>query len=557
MSNMKTTITTPIKTLLSFSAVGALALVLAGCGSDADIVSGEPGVDSVRRLSESEYRHSIADIFGEDVQVTGRFEPSVREHGLNAVGASQLTITPSGFEQYYAIAADVTKQAFEDASGKKNLPCTPANGASFEQACAEQVVAQFGRRLFRRNLEPAEIAPYVGIAQQGAEAFNDFSYGVRAALAAMMASPDFLFRIERTEMDPDNKKSLRLDGYSKATRLSHFLWNTTPDEELLAAAESGAIHTEKGLQAQVQRMLQSPKLEDGVRALFGDILHLDKFANVSKDGQLYPKFSQLVLTSAEEETLRTIVDHLLIERGDYRELFTLQETYINRTLAAVYKAPFGFSDEWEKYRFPEQENRSGILSQVGFLTLHSHPGDSSPTLRGVAVNEIFRCEETPDPPANVDFSIIQDVNNPDLNTRRKRLMAHATDPSCSGCHTRVDPLGLPLDAFDALGQIRPYDGDELIDVSLEMFGKHYEGAPGLGDALYNDPQVANCLVNHVYGYSTGRWWKVENQNVVEDMYEVFADNNYELRSLFESIIMHPKFFRPVVPGQDGNSVAGL
>src|SRR5262249_22638575 len=160
------------------------------------------------------------------------------------------------------------------------------------------------------------------------------------------------------------------------------------------------------------------------------------------------------------------------------------------------------------------------------------PGESSPTKRGVAINEIFRCEEMPEPPANVDFSIVQDVNNPKLRTRRSRLMAHATDESCAGCHRKTDPLGLPLDRFDALGQIRRSDSGEPIDVSMELKGLSYEGAPGLGKALGSDPQVARCFVDHVYGYATGRWAQNGDRTLIDPLYQSFEKEGYRLRMLF-------------------------
>lgn len=541
------------KVFIAAVVAGGLSGLFTSCSNDSQQVAGEPGVDSLRRLNESEYHHTVADIFGEDIEVVGRFEPDVREHGLNAIGSSNLTITPAGFEQYYNIASGIMQQALDEKRAAKTLGCAPAEGSFFDDACAGSIINRYGRRLFRRPMTEQETQPYMALAKEASNTFEDFTYGMRLALTTMMATPDFLFRVERSEIDPDG--GLRLDAYSKATRLSHFLWNTTPDETLLTAAEKGELHTQEGLSKQVARMIESPKLEQGVRALFIDMLELDEFNNVSKDGQLYPKFSQLVLTSAKEETLLTIIDHLLANNGDYRELFTLQETFINRTLAAVYKTRYRFDQEWSKYKFPEDEERSGILSQVGFLSLHSHPGESSPTLRGVAVNEIFRCIATPDPPANVDFSIVQDVNNPELNTRRKRLEAHATDPACAGCHNNIDPLGLPLDRFDALGQARPFEGDNLIDVGLQFKGQHYDGAPGLGEALANDPQVSKCFVNHVYGFATGRWARAESGQVVEDSYQAFEEGQYRLTQLFKDIVTHPDFFKPVVP-ESASAVEG-
>jgi hypothetical protein len=519
----------------------AAAALLSACspGGDED----RPGVQSIRRLNESEYRSTIADLFGRKVEVSGRFEPDARQHGLNALGSASLSISRSGFEQYGAIAHGVLTQALDPKNAEQILACGPHDAKAFDEACARETLSTYGRRLFRRAVSADELAAYLAIAADATLKLADFRKGMRSALTAMLVSPDFLFRAERFERDPEEWwGGLRMDGYSRATRLSYFLWNTTPDEELLAAAESGALHTDEGLRAQVERLIRSPRLADGVRALFGDLLQFDQFANVSKDADLYPKFSQLVASSAQEETLRTVLHQLLDQDGDYRALFYLNETFINRTLAAVYRTRYRFDEPWSRYTFPESDERAGILSQISFLALHSHPGESSPTKRGVAINEIFRCEEMPEPPANVDFSIVQDTNNPRLRTRRARLLAHSEDATCAGCHLKTDPLGLPLDRFDALGQLRHDDNGEPIDVSVELQGVAHQGAPGLGRALAADPQVTRCFVDRVYGYATGRWAERGDRALVESMYQSFEKSGYRLRALFRALVTHPGFF---------------
>lgn len=518
-----------------------VAVALSACSSG----EGErPGVQSIRRLNESEYRSTIADLFGKKIEVSGRFEPDARQHGLNALGTTSLSISRSGFEQYAAIAQGVLAQALDPKNAEQILACGPDDAKIFDEACAREVLKTYGRKLFRRAVSDDELGAYVAIAADATPKLADFRKGMRSALTAMMVSPDFLFRVERFEWDPESRGELRMDGYSRASRLSYFLWNTAPDDALLAAAESGALHTEQGLHEQVERLIGSPRLADGVRALFGDLLQFDQFANVTKDAELYPKFSQLVASSAQEETLRTVVHHLLEQDGDYRALFTLNETFINRTLAAVYRTRYRFDDAWSRYTFPEGDERAGILSQISFLALHSHPGESSPTKRGVAITEIFRCEEMPEPPANVDFSVVQDTSNPALPTRRSRLLAHSHDASCSGCHLKTDPLGLPLDRFDALGQIRREDHGEPIDVSVELQGVSVQGAPGLGRALAADPGVPRCFVDRVYGYATGRWAERGDRAVVESMYQSFEKSGYRLRTLLRDLVMHPDFFAP-------------
>src|SRR5262249_5232281 len=151
------------------------------------------------------------------------------------------------------------------------------------------------------------------------------------------------------------------------------------------------------------------------------------------------KFNQSVSDSAREETLKTVVDLLVRKKQDYRDLFTSNETFINRPLASVYRVPYASSSDWAPYTFSESAERSGILTQISFLSLFSHPGSSSPTKRGFKVLEMFMGETTPDPPADVDLSRVQATNE---GTIRSRLIDHMNNESCAGCHQRTDPPGL-------------------------------------------------------------------------------------------------------------------
>src|SRR5204862_7605659 len=258
-----------------------------------------------------------------------------------------------------------------------------------------------------------------------------------------------------------------LDSYSRATRLSFLMWNTTPDAELLGAARSGELNTSEGLAKQVDRLMASPRLDAGMRAFFGDMLQLDSFDTVSKDSLLYPKWGSTMATSAREETLRTVIGLALHDNGDIRDLMTTRETYIDRRLAVLYRVPFPFTGDWVKYEFPADSGRSGILTQISMLSMFSHPGRSSPTKRGVALLDILLCEPTPAPPANVDFSLVNDVSG-NLKTVRERLEAHATNPTCASCHTHSDPIGLVLEGFDTIGGRRTKENGVVINLKASL-----------------------------------------------------------------------------------------
>jgi uncharacterized protein DUF1592/uncharacterized protein DUF1588/uncharacterized protein DUF1595/uncharacterized protein DUF1585/uncharacterized protein DUF1587 len=499
---------------------------------------------AVRRITETQYRHTIADVFGPEIKINARFEPEKREEGLLAIGSARLSLTSSGFEQYFALASSISDQALSEKQRAASVPCKPADPARADEACARQFIESYGERLFRRPLTESETLARLKTASTGARQSGDFYAGLKLALTSLLVAPEFLFRMETAEPDPANPSQYRLDGYTKAARVSFLLWDSTPDQELLAAARSGAIHTEAGLKQQLTRLISSPRFEDGVRAFFTDMLQLDGFENLVKDPAIYPKFNQAVADSAKEQTLKTIIDLLVRQGRDYRDLFTSNDTFINRPLASVYRIPFAAPGGWAPYTFPQSSGRSGILTHVSFLSLFAHPGTSSPTKRGIKALEIFMCEPTPDPPADVDFSSVQDSNK---GTVRGRLLDHMKNRGCAVCHSRTDPPGLALEHFDGLGQLRTMENGMRIDVGGELEGLKFEGAQGLGKTLRNHPSVPACLVRNVYAYGVGRKTEQRDEAYLSDQAKVFAGAGYRLPDLMTQIASSPEFFKVVFP----------
>jgi hypothetical protein len=511
---------------------------------------------ATRRLTESQYRHTIRDLFGVDIRIEGRFEPEKRQDGLLAIGRSDLSVTTSGLEQYFAMAQSIADQALDPKRRERIVGCAPAAPAAFDRACAARFVASYGERLFRRPLSAGELAARLAAAERGTQRTGDFHAGLKLALASLLTAPEFLFRIEVAERDPAERGSYRLDAYSKAARLSFLFWDAPPDAELLEAARTGRLNQPDELSRQVARLSASPRLQEGVRAFFADMLQLDQFDGLVKDTKAYPKFSQAVADSAREEVLRTVIDHLVVKRRDYRDLFTSNETVLNRHLAAVYQVPFRSGEEWGAYSFPASAGRSGLLTQIAFLSLFSHPAVSSPTRRGVKLREMFLCMPTPEPPPNVDFSAVQAL---DKGTVRERLTAHMANPVCAGCHKLTDPGGLALERFDGLGQLRMSENGQPIDVKAVFNGAEVEGAQGLGKALHRDPQLATCLVRNVYAYGVGRDAKGSDEAYLANTVESFAKSGYRLPELMSRMAVTPEFFSVSLldPAPAGRRIAGF
>lgn len=549
---------------MRFASVSLAALAMA-CGSFMLVAgTGSHAADSaqasapalktiaVRRITESQYRHAIANTFGKDIVINGRFEPGKREEGLLAVGGMQLSITSGGFEQYFSIARSVADQVMDPKRRDALVGCKPADAKAADDACAKAFLAKYGETLFRRPLTSGDLAARVAVANKGAAQSGDFYEGLKLSLVSLLMAPEYLFRIELAEPDPANPGKLRLDGYTKAARLSYLIWDSEPDAELMAAAARGDLHSKEGLERQLARMTASPKMELGARAFFEDMLQLDQFESLTKDAATYPKFSLAVAESAKEQTLRTLIDHLVVKKGDYRKVFTSDTTYINRHLAAVYQAPFAAPDGWTQYTFPKDSGRSGIVTEVTFLSLFSHPGGSSPTKRGVKIHEIFMCEPTPEPPADVDFSKVQAL---DKGTVRERLLDHMTNEGCATCHRVSDPVGLALEHFDSLGQSRKLENGKLIDVSAQIGDKKFSGAQGVGQLLHDDPKTAACLVRNVYAYGVGHVIEEDDEDYLDAQAKAFATDGYKLPALFTRIGSSPEFFKVVLPAKAAPAAA--
>ena len=544
------------KSSSTLTRVAVAAVVTLGIGGGAYwwLSQREPdtsgGTSVTRRITEEQYRNIVADVFGPNVEVGGRFEIDVRDAGLLAVGTGRVSITAAGVEQYDKMARSVAGQVVSEAHRDALFPCAPVSADAPDDACAADFLKSAGRLLYRRPLAKDELQEQVALAAQSAKMLKSFYAGVGTSLATMLVSPQFLFRTEEIEADPAKSGAWRLDGYSKASQLSFLLWNSGPDPELLEAAETGALHSKAGLRQQVDRMLQSPRLETGVRAFFADMLGYDGFATLSKDPVIYPKFSSRVADDAREQTLRTLTHHLLTLRGDYRDVFTTPKTFLTPLLASIYQIKVSVPrGGWMPYEFAPNDPRAGILSQVSFMALHSHPGRSSPTLRGKALREILLCQVVPLPPANVDFKLVQDTASEKFKTVRARLSAHATDPTCAGCHRVIDPIGLALENFDASGGYRTSENGEVIDTSGDLDGNAFSDPVGLGKAVHDSPAAPKCLVDRLAAYGLGRAPAEGEQEWLAHLEQRFQSVGFRLPELLREIVLSPAFYRvePVAP----------
>ena len=533
------------RSLMVLAAVG-----LAACEPSEPKTEG--AAPAMRRLSNDQYRNIIADIFGPHITVAGQADAILRNEGLVAIGARSARITPSGFEKYYTMARSVAQQAVSEENRDSLFPCKPKADNAADDVCAGQFFSQIGRLLYRRPLTAAEIAVPVKASAQGTKVTGDFYRGIAVGLAGMMETPQFLFIADNVEPDPKHAGGVRLTAAAKAARLSFLLWNTTPNDALLSAAEHGELDSKDGLATYVDRMMASPRVEAGARAFLEDFLHFDQFETLEKDSIIYPAFTMRVVEDSKEQVLRTAIDHLIDRGADYRDLFTTRKTFVTGSLARIYRIPTSRpqGSAWVPYEFAADDPRAGILTQIGFVALASHPGRSSPTLRGRAIRENLLCQKVPDPPGNVDFSLFEAPDSA-LKTARERLTAHRTAPACAGCHKITDPIGLALENLDGVGQFRDDENGAHIDASGDLDGMAFTDAAGLGRAMHDNPATASCVVQRLTSYALGRALESGDREFMAYIEKSFATDGYKFTSLLRRIALSDAFYAvaPAPPAQ--------
>ncbi len=524
-------------------AAGLCVVAFAGAAVEAPEPAAIPGDTTVRLINGAQYTNVVRSLFGSDIRFSAKFPPMRRVEGLVTVGSSSAVVTPALLDTFEQTGRQVAAQVVDERHRTNLIPCAPKNEKAPDGQCASEFLAKVGRTLYRRSLTSKELEYWTASAASSAEQYGDFYAGLSASLAGMLVSPQFIFFTESTEPDPAAPGMRRLNGPSKAMRISMALWNTPPDERLIVAGETGDIHRPAVFKREIDRLIGAPEFRLGVRAFFEDMLVLETFDELSKDGGLYPAFTLKVAIETREQLLRIIEDHLVARKGDYRDLFTTRNIFLSQDLAALYRVPVKAqgSLSWVPYELPADDARIGILAQPGFLAINSHPGRSSPTRRGKALRELFMCQRVPDPPPNVDFSNFEDPAN-GARTARARLDAHSANPVCAGCHKITDPIGLSLEQFDGAGQFRTFENGAAIDPSGSLDGVTYNDAKGLASLVRNHPAVVSCVVDRFYKYSHARGVAAADRQVLKQLQDDFEKASYSFPELARAMVSDKEFF---------------
>jgi hypothetical protein len=432
-----------------------------------------------------------------------------------------------------AAAEAISEQAVADLPAL--LPCDPA--AIGEDACADEFIADFGRRAYRRPLTESEIAELRGV-YQTAKA-TDFASGIRVVVATALQSPFFLYHVEQAD---DGQGTLaKLNGYEVASRLSYFLWSSMPDATLFDAAASGALDNGEGVVAQAERMLADPKAADTIASFHLQWLDLSDFSDLEKDPGTFPGFDEALKEAMAQETARFA--DFVIREGDAKlsTLLTASYSFPSGPLATLYGAEAA-SDPSAPVELDPRE-RSGLLTHASVLARHAHGNQTSPVARGVLVRENILCQTLPTPPENVNNT----PPDPDPNlTTRERFNLHTQDPTCAACHQLIDGIGFGFENYDAIGVYRAEENDKPVDASGNIVGTDdingkFNGVVELSKILAASESVQHCMARQWFRFAFGRIESDDDTAKLKALDDTFRETGFDIRQLIMAIVKNDAF----------------
>jgi hypothetical protein len=419
----------------------------------------------------------------------------------------------------------------QSASRAKIFTCQPAAGDSNGTACAQQIIGNLARRAFRRPVADEDVTPLMAFYRSG-HAAGGFEAGVRDALSAILASPHFLYRAE----PGDGADGIRtLSDLELASRLSFFLWSSLPDEELLKVATESRLSKPDVLAAQVSRMLADPRAMSLSDDFAFQWLHLAKLDEITPDRGQFPHASGLLDPRAMfKEELRLFIDSVLRSDRSVIELLTADHTFLNERLAMHYGIETVKGSHFRRVTLADKA-RHGLLGKGAILMLTAYPNRTSPVLRGAWILDRLLGTPPSDPPLDVP-SLPENRRGQPAKTLRARLEQHRANPTCFACHGVMDPLGLALENFNAVGQFRAHDPDTLtlIDAAGQLpDGTPISGPDDLRRALVERPdqQFVQAVTENLMTYALGRSLDHRDMPTVRRIVRQAAADDYRFKSI--------------------------
>lgn len=440
-----------------------------------------------------------------------------------------------------------------DAAGPGDTPsrravfvCTPAsNDLGSEEVCATEILSGLANRAYRRPLQQTDIDTLMDFYRIGrGDGQSGFDAGIQLAVERILISPDFLFRVEQDPLNVAPETDYELSDLELASRLSFFLWSSIPDEELLSIAERGELQNPDILEAQTQRMLGDPRSSALVKNFASQWLYLRNLRSLVPDAVEFPEFDENLRNAFRQES-ELYFESLLRDDRSVLDLLGAGYTYVNERLAEHYGIEGVYGSHFRRVDLEGElaQQRGGILGQGSLLTATSYANRTSPVLRGKWVLTNILGTPPPPPPADVP-DLPENGADGQPATIRDRMIQHREDPNCAVCHLPMDPLGLALENFDAVGRWRDTGEANLaIDASGQLpNGTAFYGLNGLRNILLDrSDEFAGTVTEKLFAYAIGRPPEYFDKPTVRMITRSAALDNYSWSSIIMGIVKSAPF----------------
>ena len=449
-------------------------------------------------------QHEVAAAFVK--RVDGPYEDLIRPHDWSFAGGGSggPGITTLPHLRDLVVKGPYKITGISDTPAREKIfSCRPTLPKE-ERPCAQQIVSRIATEAYRRPVTPAELDRLMPFFEEGAKQAG-FEEGVRTALEAVLASPYFIFRLEKEPVTVKAGSSYRISDTDLASRLSFFLWGTVPDDELQTLANAGKLSASGALEKQAKRMLADPRSDALGERFAAQWLRLQDIDKVHPDPNLYPNFDDNIAHAMVKET-ELFFNSLVHEDRNVLDLFRADYTFVNEELARHYGIPGVSGDTFRRVTYPDATRR-GILGQGAILVQTSLANRTSPVLRGKWVMEVLM--NTPPPPPPPDVPILDETGESKdgrMLTTRERMEIHRKNPTCASCHKFMDPIGLALDNFDVTGEWRVRENGQPLDTRGTFYdGTEISTPSELLAALMKRPTpLVRTFTENLLAYALGR-----------------------------------------------------
>jgi hypothetical protein len=408
-----------------------------------------------------------------------------------------------------------------------------------EDRSARRILAALIRRAYRRPVTNADLQGPMALYRK-ARTDGGFEAGIEMALSGVLVSPEFLFRVEQDPAGIPPNTVYRISDLELASRLSFFLWSSIPDEELLGAAIAGKLHEPAVLEAQVRRMLADTRSRALVSNFASQWLHLRNLDSITPDMRLFPDFDDNLRQAFREET-ELFFESVLREDRSVLDLLRANYTFVNERLAKHYGIPHVYGTRFRRITLDEDSLRGGLLRQGSILTVTSYATRTSPVLRGKFI--LDNLLGVPPPPPLPDVAALKDNTVDGHLSVRERLAEHRRDATCAACHNLMDPLGLSLEKFDAVGRRRTADGGAPIDASGGFpDGSRFADVQGLEAALLRRPELfVGTLAEKLLTYALGRGVEYYDAPTTRAIVRESRPQNFRMSSIVLGVVKSQPF----------------